>query len=257
MAHSAYIDTTFNPAVDGVNYTQNSAAALLYIANQRTTSNDYAHGGGSATSYYYLLPSYLSAVKGMINGATPGSKANTDGTNFIWTINRTGSTGFNIFKNKSDLGAVIKTSVAPANVSMTDLALQVPASTIAEYSADTVGLRIFSSGLSQTNIDNICDDWAAFKEEMPSSVLFYDNCDGSVIDTTKWLVTLPDASIATATQSDALTLNVWGGTSTYYTPNMISSKVSAIHGAFTFSILTYGEKPAIDIPIREIIRGDL
>jgi len=99
-----YINCNWNPSANGVNYTQNSASAGVYVRTN-TGVNGAQAGNYDATSYLTINSRNASdQAGGNINNAGSGLvAANTDGRGF-YIVSRTASNERQFYKNGSLIG---------------------------------------------------------------------------------------------------------------------------------------------------------
>jgi len=114
---SSYIDTSFNPATMGVNYTQNLCCAFAWSL----TAGQSVRGiiGNSASSIV-LLPrsaSDLSEARVNATSASTNVPASTDGTG-LWSINRTAGTTQQFYRNATLLSSGTNSSIAVTSANL-------------------------------------------------------------------------------------------------------------------------------------------
>ena len=85
---SSYIDTNFNPAISGVNYTLNDASRYYM---QFSGSNSTAEGTGTATSYNRIIIGSLTINQSINSATTLSGNFTYSSTKGIKSIHRTSS----------------------------------------------------------------------------------------------------------------------------------------------------------------------
>lgn len=240
---NGYIDTGFNPSVDGSTlYTQNDCSNGWYFYNNRTTGADKGNGlVSSATNNpgIQLYPKYpdnnLYYRQQGLYASIPGGAS----TQNMFTAVRLSATQQQMYLNRTGAGLHNANSTALANETVNDLCQKTIGGSRTSFSDDTIALRFFASGLDATDIKVICDALDTLMMSLSNDVLMSDACDGTSIDTDKWDVANSSTNVATFEQNNALIMNSLSLASTavneYYL-NMISAKTGAGWGVWRFSI---------------------
>jgi len=155
---SSYIDTTFNCASDGNSlYTQNDACFALAFNNYSIACG--SNGGiNSSNEGTYLRPMTGGNILDLINNGSASGTAKVGHDNHdLYFVNRTAAEVYKTYKRNNEVASKTTASVAPVNGTTYDLALLKLPSTKLEYSADTVGLRLYASSLDETDRQVIID----------------------------------------------------------------------------------------------------
>ena len=253
VAHSAYIDTTFNPSVDGgALFTRNDAGIVRMITNNRTAANTESVGINGGTSNVGIAPKYDAGGYMSLNGAW--KTFTSSDTNHMYSVVRASSTQIRIYTDRDQGGLVADNSVALTNWTVFDLAASQSAGTplAGSYSPDTVGLTMHTSSLTQTDVNNICDDWDVLQFEIASatSIMEYTG-DGTTIDAAKWTVTNPGTTVAQFLNYDALIMRSLAVNNGNTFANNVKSVTSALWGIFSASLCDI-DPPAGSSAIRSV-----
>jgi len=109
----SYLNTTYNPATDAVNFTQNDASAGIYIRSDVAAGTQYDIGVREFfVTHTLYINSYTGAViRGMISNIPESDIQVSVGTSVGLTVfNRTSSNNVTVYKNGASLGNFAKTS---------------------------------------------------------------------------------------------------------------------------------------------------
>jgi hypothetical protein len=240
VANAAYIDTTFNPSVDGgLLYTQNDASIYKYFYNRRITTSTATAGITTINSKGGIAPFY-SANTGYfsINGGWKTFvSTNTDSA---YCAVRKNATQIRLYVNNTEGSLVVDNSVALPNCNSYDLAANTGANVpdAPSFMPDTIGLTIYASGFDATDVKVINDALDLLLDNIQTkTVLMYDACDGATIDATKWEITNTDTTVATFEQNNALIMNSLTTNNANHYNNMIQSIYNQKWGVWKFSAL--------------------
>lgn len=234
---SSYIDTTFNPSLDGDSkYTQNDASAGWLFTNSRTTISNGGSGISVGTNGVCIYPQLSASQAYARIQSDYNALTKTAGTNRLFTLVRKSSTLINLWQDRTVLGSdITKASGVLQNLTMQCLHVNGDA---ASFQNDTIGLFFAGAQLTQTDINTICDAWDILQLSInKGTVLMSDSCDGTVIDLTKWDIANSSTNVATFEQNNELIMNSFiTGVAGNYFPNMIASDISTLWGVWKFSI---------------------
>jgi hypothetical protein len=152
---SSYLNTNFNAAANGIQYTQNSACYGAYFRTQEGSSNKVQIGSYTNPSNISIGLHFTTTGK-IYDCNTFASNVNVSDTVTIgrFVNARTSSTVESLWKNGVSYGNVSTNSVAPPNLVNTVLAwniLGVPA----RFSTNTVSETFFGNGAIDINGLNI------------------------------------------------------------------------------------------------------
>jgi hypothetical protein len=240
IAQSSYIDTTFNPTTDGVNYTQNANSNLHFFYNNRLSNSETSVNGlYKASNNFGIAPRY--DVSNLYYAAQTTSYKNKShgglGTNTLFSAVRTSSSIMRLYRNKVSLGDDSVASAALYNASTYILAAN-NGSAATAFSSDTIGYVAYGGTLDATDISVINDALGEFYNGIQSSTpaLNY-TADGTSLDAAKWTVTNPNPTYVAFAQDDALTMETTtlGSANTF--TNNIQSVDSRLFGVWKFSLL--------------------
>ncbi len=117
---TSYLNTTWSAITNGINYIQDDASMGIYSLTNSTsdTGIDMGAGGGLVEFTQIRLRTTADAMAGTINAVTGGASASATGnTNSLglFSLTRTSSTNFGIYKNGILCGAASQISMLPGN----------------------------------------------------------------------------------------------------------------------------------------------
>lgn len=238
---NGYIDTGFNPSVDGgALYTQNDCSQGWYFYNNRTTGADKGNGLNSAATNnpgIELFPKYAdNNLYYQHQGAYATVAAGTS-INNLYTAVRLNNSQQQIYFNRTGKGLQNSASTALANETVNDLCLKRLGGARSSFSDDTIALRFFASGLDATDVKVICDAFDTLLMSLASSdpILAY-SADGDTIDTEKWTVTNPNTDTAAFLQGDAIVMRSLQTLTANTFANNIKSVATLQFGSFVSSL---------------------
>lgn len=110
-----YIDTNFNPATMGVNYTLNDAGRYAFIPARTATNNGIVDGNAVAVNDNAMRISASSTLNTINSGTTPLAAAQITNQAYWQSITRTSTTAVNITKDLVLSTTATSTSVASSN----------------------------------------------------------------------------------------------------------------------------------------------
>ncbi len=149
---NAYINTNYNPSVDGVKYSQNSASLGIYCrTNVQESIFDFGLSASSKT--YGQLRNASGNYLFRINDSSNLSGVNSDSRG-MYILKRTGATAREAYKNKVSLGSDSASSSGVANLDFYVLSLNNNGSPTG-YS--TKQIAMFFAGSANINVDTITD----------------------------------------------------------------------------------------------------
>jgi hypothetical protein len=240
---SSYINSTFNPSVDGgTKYTRNDASAGWMFMNDRRTAQTSGSGisPSSGASGAVIFPVYdVNTSYFRINNAYEAVTGGNISTQHLFTLVRKSSTLVNVWRDRVPLASnITKSSVALDNLQSYTLACNDAGSVLADsYQTDTVGLEFHGSQLDQTDLNVICDalDEALMSIASATPLLSY-SADGLVISA-DWTVTNPNADVAEFIQNDAIVMRSLAATNANVMANNIKSVINPLWGAWSASLV--------------------
>ena len=166
-----YIDCNWNPAANGVNYTQNSASQIIYIRTNIAAAK--WHGTGvNLDSKDILLNPRDNGGQAIIrtNDATSINNAGSNDGDGMFINNRTAAAVKKLYRNKVAIinGTTASTGVPTKNpyclaYNDDDVA--------AGFRADQVACYAFGAGLSQTAVNTITDAVETCMDAMGSGII--------------------------------------------------------------------------------------
>jgi hypothetical protein len=110
-----YIDTNFNPATMGVNYTLNNAGRYAFIPARTATNNGIVDGNAVAVNDNAMRISASSTLNTINSGTTPLAVAQSTNQAYWQSIVRTSSTAVTITKDLTLSTTATSSSVASSN----------------------------------------------------------------------------------------------------------------------------------------------
>ena len=159
-ASSAYIDTTFNAADDGSTlFVRDNATLGKYFTNYRDSGNTSGDGGIISSKGIGLNPKYTgNNISGRLNSDYTDLRACSvdDDVNNLFTLNRTASTGFSIYRFTTKFSDELKASVDLVDISVYDLAIN-NNGTPTTHSSDIIGMDIYASAFDDTDRSVVSD----------------------------------------------------------------------------------------------------
>ena len=172
-ASTKYIDCNWNPAVNGVNYTLNSASFGVYIRTDPTptaTQNEIgAHETASgAALIFYARHSTLGYI-GMINDLTNDVVANADARG-LYIESRTASNVKKGYKNKVAIQNVATVSIAVPSADLYVLARNTDGSP-GEYTDRQLSMAFAGAGMTQTHVNNFTDPFETAMDALGKGVI--------------------------------------------------------------------------------------
>lgn len=229
---TGYINTKFNPS-GSTKFTQNDCAYGWYYTNNKATAASKSSGAYTSSGVLMSPENITGVCYHALNCAAQNSPV--VGSNYLFIVSRSGSTGYNFHQNKLTLVAKTVNSVALNNLEFYSLGFN-NNGTVNELGTDTIGLEFGCSSLTQPDVDLINNSWAILMQDIQPDILFQDLADGLVIDTNKWTVANSDPTKIEIEQNNAIKLHALPVTGVAdYITNSIKSKISATHGVFSFS----------------------
>ncbi|HUV83654.1 MAG TPA: hypothetical protein VMW53_11365 [archaeon] len=156
---NAYIDLNWNPAVNGVNYTLNSASVGVYVRNNLSAANAFDSGVLTAVGdillsvHRYSSPDRAFMRMNSDSDDTPNFSGDERG---MWIINRDQSTSYDPYFNKSNLGEISRNSTGLPNGNIYVFAYN-NGGVAGGFGSHQLSVIFTGSGLTQTDIDNITD----------------------------------------------------------------------------------------------------
>ncbi len=235
---AAYIDTTFNPSVDGEDlYTQNDNCQGYWFLNERTTD---ALLGSGIVGGMGVFPLHNGSVYAYVQGgggylASPSPSVTTKG---LFTAVRTSATLINGYFNKTIFGAdLTKASAALQNLTAFNLAMN-NAGNPTYYQSETIGLVYYGSSLDATDVKVIVDACTnLFISLLTLNITYSDSLSGTTIDTDKWTVTNPDPTKVEFSQNNGIMMNEVGLVAGPIFSNKIQSNLSQLYGIWEFDVI--------------------
>lgn len=148
-----YLNSQFNPTLNGVNYTQNSASAGVYVRKERATANqecEIGHSDGS-TNLIVQLNFTGNIYRCFINSNSQNTSVPYTTTKGLFSVDRTASNLSNNWRNGVNVMASPTVSNAVLNVNVSILARGA-----VNLSTNQVSMAYFGSGgISQNVFYNI------------------------------------------------------------------------------------------------------
>jgi hypothetical protein len=167
---TSHIDTNYNPATDGINYSQNDAAIGIY------NRSDNAVSGGNIGVFDgtgdFLINSKNAAnnAAARINDSTTLTVANSNGQG-MYFINRDSLNTRQLYKNKSIIANDLQVSVSFNNANIFALALNDGAGNAISHKIDQLSLIIIGGCLTQTDIDNFTNGFETYMDSNGKGVI--------------------------------------------------------------------------------------
>jgi hypothetical protein len=235
---SSYINTTFNPAVDGGSkYTQNDNSNGHWFQNNRTIGTTTGSGIIVGTNGLGVLPLTSAGFTHMRVQGVNFTKANIT-SNYLFTGVRNSSTLANGYFNRVIFGVdVANNSVALQNLEAHVLDIN-NNGVEAYYQTDTIGLVFYGASLDQTDINVIIDACTNLSLSLMIESSYSDECAGTTIDTDKWTITNPDPDAVIFSQNDGIIMTELGDINKGFYINHIDNNYSQRFGIWEFDILS-------------------
>lgn len=153
---SAYIDTGFNPATMGVNYTQNSASFGGYNRTARTVGTVDMGMMGQTNAFFYPMKG-SGQNQSTINANVGGSPDLATGTTSqgMWLLNRASSTAVTIRLRAAAFSSFTRTSQALVSENFMALASNFSSvgGGVLDFSTDQLAVIFFGASLTTTQSD--------------------------------------------------------------------------------------------------------
>ena len=157
-ASSSYIDTTYNPSTDGVNYTQDSASGGVWDLTAPSAGNDAylvgAHNGGAVSIGIIPCLYYNGVFYVAVNGAASTIAALGGSAPGFFAVNRSTSTAIQLYRNGSLDNSATDTSAAVPSYNIFVGALNY-INTPASFSSDQAAACFFGGHLTATEHGNL------------------------------------------------------------------------------------------------------
>lgn len=144
--------TNFNPASEGVNYAQNSAAYGLYT---RTNTDDQAHifACNDGTTYVWLRPSSSDTYSARINCGNVGMSGTSETHQGFYILTRTAADACTVYRNK----ALIETETDVSNGEPNSNVILLKNVDDSAYSVNEISIFFIMDGVSTNDRDALYD----------------------------------------------------------------------------------------------------